>query len=117
MVSFAHKGWYMQPGVNFSFIDDLAHKYGIDLHIAGHIHTYQVCYSLFSRTTWIDDVFPQLTRMPQRFYPLRSSPLGPNPSRPNNRPADVDFDCASTGVQTAEAVFKNYTIINNTYTE
>jgi len=29
----------MQPGCNFSFIDDLAHKYGIDMHIGGHIHT------------------------------------------------------------------------------
>jgi hypothetical protein len=28
VVSFAHKGWYMQPGCNFSAIDDLAHKYG-----------------------------------------------------------------------------------------
>ena len=41
VVSFAHKAWYMQPGCNFSFIDDLAHKYGIDLHIGGHVHTYQ----------------------------------------------------------------------------
>ena len=83
VVSFAHKGWYMQPGVNFSFIDDLAHKYGIDLHIAGHIHTYQVCYSLCSRTTWIDDVFPQLTRMhAAAFLPVaqlaaRTQPISP----------------------------------------
>ena len=43
-----------------------------DLFIGGHIHVYQ------------------------RFYPLRSSPYGPNASDPNNIPADVDFDCAST---------------------
>ena len=94
VVSFAHKGWYMQPGVNFSFIDDLAHKYGIDLHIAGHIHTYQ------------------------RFYPIRMNPFGPKLNKttgkmiPNNKPADVDFDCASTGVQTT-----GVTIENNTYTD
>ena len=27
--------FYMQPGTNFSHIDDMAHKYGVDLHIAG----------------------------------------------------------------------------------
>jgi hypothetical protein len=37
IVSYAHKAWYMQPGCNFSFIDDLAHKYGIDLHIGGTV--------------------------------------------------------------------------------
>ena len=125
VVSFAHKGWYMQPGkvkpvvafsvrftvrftglfpadslcfvpvfplkttgCNFSFIDDLAHKYGIDMHIAGHIHTYQ------------------------RFYPLRMQPYGDDPKKPNNKPADVDFDCASTGVQST-----GVTIENNTYTD
>ncbi len=88
VVSFAHKGWYMQPGCNFSYIDDLAHKYGIDLHIAGHIHTYQ------------------------RFYPLRMQPYGNDPTKPNNKPADVDFNCATTGVQTT-----GVTIENNTYTD
>ena len=78
----------MQPGCNFSFIDDLAHTYGIDLHIAGHIHTYQ------------------------RFYPLRMQPYGDNPSKPNNKPADVDYSCASTGVQST-----GVTIENNTYTD
>ena len=78
----------MQPGCNFSFIDDLAHTYGIDLHIAGHIHTYQ------------------------RFYPLRMQPYGDDPSKPNNKPADVDLACASTGVQST-----GVTIENNTYTD
>ena len=31
----------MQPGVNFSAIDDVAHQYGMDLFIAGHVHIYQ----------------------------------------------------------------------------
>lgn len=71
----------MQPGCNFSMIDDLAHKYGIDLHVGGHIHTYQ------------------------RFFPLRMNPMGPviNSSShkliPNNLPADVDFDCVSTSAE------------------
>ena len=37
-------GWIlvdMQPGTNFSAIDDLAHANGVDLHIAGHVHIYQ----------------------------------------------------------------------------
>ena len=49
----AHKGFYMQPGTNFSHIDDIAHRYGVDLHIAGHVHIYQ------------------------RFFPLRMNPYGP----------------------------------------
>ena len=54
IVMYAHKAFYMQPGTNFSAIDDIAHANGVDLHIAGHVHIYQ------------------------RFYPLRSSPYGPN---------------------------------------
>ena len=50
VVGFAHKGWYMQPEVNFSLIDDVLHKGGADLFFAGHIHIYQ------------------------RFLPLRTSP-------------------------------------------
>ena len=41
IVGFAHKGWYMQPEVNFSMIDDVLHKGGADLFFAGHIHVYQ----------------------------------------------------------------------------
>ena len=52
-IRYAHKAFYMQPGTNFSAIDDIAHANGVDLHIAGHVHIYQ------------------------RFYPLRSSPYGP----------------------------------------
>jgi hypothetical protein len=77
----------MQPGCNFSMIDDLAHKYGIDLHVGGHIHVYQ------------------------RFYPLRMNPLL-NVTNPNNRPADVDFDCVSTSSEQTLGI----TIYNNTYT-
>ena len=72
VVGFAHKGWYMQPEVNFSMIDDVLHKGGADLFFAGHIHIYQ------------------------RYFPLRTSPYGNNASHPNNVPADVDFDCASS---------------------
>ena len=72
IVGFAHKGWYMQPEVNFSMIDDALHRGGVDLFFGGHIHVYQ------------------------RFFPLRTAPYGPNASKPNNRPADIDFDCAST---------------------
>ena len=90
VVGFAHKGWYMQPEVNFSMIDDVLHKGGADLFFAGHIHVYQ------------------------RYFPLRTSPYGSNASRPNNVPADVDFGCASTesGPDYAHAGL----IGNNTYT-
>jgi hypothetical protein len=71
IVMYAHKAFYMQPGTNFSAIDDLAHKYGVDLHIGGHVHIYQ------------------------RFFPLRSSPYGQDASRPNNKPADWDHACAT----------------------
>ena len=71
VVMYAHKAFYMQPGTNFSAIDDLAHAHGVDLHIAGHVHIYQ------------------------RFFPLRSSPYGPNASNPNNQPADWDHGCAT----------------------
>lgn len=91
IVGFAHKGWYMQPEVNFSMIDDALHRGGADLFFAGHIHVYQ------------------------RFLPLRTSPYGSNASHPNNVPADVDFDCASTrsGV---DYTHSNGMIANNTYT-
>ena len=72
IAAFAHKGWYMQPETNFSMIDDALHAGGCDIFFAGHVHTYQ------------------------RFYPLRTSPYGPNATRPNNVPRDIDFDCAST---------------------
>ena len=51
----------VQPGTNFSHIDDIAHKHGVDLHIAGHVHIYQ------------------------RFFPLRMNPYGPIAGKPNNR--------------------------------
>ena len=55
------------------------------------------------------------------FYPLRMNPTGPvqNTSShkiiPNNNPADVDFECASTGVQTTGAVIENNTYTNPKY--
>lgn len=90
IVGFAHKGWYMQPEVNFSVIDDALHKGGVDLFFAGHIHIYQ------------------------RFFPLRTSPYGNNASKPNNIPADIDFGCASTRGG-ADYVHEGL-IGNNTYT-
>ena len=89
VVGFAHKGWYMQPEVNFSMIDDAMHAGGADLFIAGHIHIYQ------------------------RFYPLRTSPYGPNATHPNNMPADIDWDCAST--ETGPDYVHAGLIANNTY--
>eukprot|EP01051_Picozoa_sp_SAG22_P017717 SAG22_NODE_2801_length_2199_cov_2.029524_3_plen_129_part_00 len=50
----------------------------------------------------------------QRFYPLRSGPYGPNASHPNNRPAGVDFDCAST--EDGPEYVHGGLIANNTYT-
>jgi hypothetical protein len=90
VVGFAHKAWYMQPEVNFSMIDDALHAGGADLFMAGHIHVYQ------------------------RFYPLRSSPYGPNATHPNNKPADIDWDCAST--ESGPDYVSAGLIANNTYT-
>ena len=73
----------MQPGTNFSAIDDLAHHHGVDLHIAGHVHIYQ------------------------RFFPLRTSPYGPDASRPNNRPADWDHACAKELPNEAGSIYTN----------
>ena len=79
----------MQPEVNFSAIDDALHKGGADLFLAGHIHIYQ------------------------RFYPLRMDRYGPNASKPNNIPADVDFECASTETG-PDYAHSDGLIINNT---
>ena len=122
-MSFAHKAWYMQPGCNFSFIDDLAHKYGIDLHVGGHIHTYQVRTMLLLLPLLLILhllLLLLLTFNIQRFFPLRMNPLGPiyeknGTTIPNNKPADVDFDCASTGEQ-GHGV-PGLIIENNTYTD
>ena len=73
----------MQPGTNFSAIDDLAHRHGVDLHIAGHVHIYQ------------------------RFFPLRTSPYGPSASRPNNKPADWDHACAKELPNEAGSIYTN----------
>jgi hypothetical protein len=54
IVMYAHKAFYMQPGTNFSAIDDIAHANGVDLHIGGHVHIYQRFYPLRSKyvTQW-----------------------------------------------------------------
>jgi hypothetical protein len=71
-------------------VDDALHRGGADLFFAGHIHVYQ------------------------RFFPLRTGPYGPNASRPNNEPADIDFACAST--EAGPDYAHEGLIANNTYT-
>ena len=85
----------MQPETNFSMLDDVLHAGGCDVFFAGHVHTYQ------------------------RFYPLRTSPYGPNATKPNNVPRDIDFDCASTEHGAEYSHSSNASgpmVANNTYT-
>lgn len=72
---YGHKGWFMNVWdknehhitTNFTGFDDLAHKYGVDLYLTGHVHLYQ------------------------RFLPLK----GPSVIKRFAPPVDVDRHCVS----------------------
>lgn len=40
IIMYGHKGWFMDK-VNYTGFEDLAHKYGVDLYLCGHVHNYQ----------------------------------------------------------------------------
>ena len=71
VVGYGHTAWYMQGYANWSAIDDIANRHGMDLWFGAHVHSYQ------------------------RFFPLRNAPCT-NWSTPPSQPAAVDFGCAET---------------------
>jgi predicted MPP superfamily phosphohydrolase len=43
IVMYGHKGWFMDS-VNYTGFEDLAHAYGVDLFLCGHVHNYERFY-------------------------------------------------------------------------
>lgn len=40
IVMYGHKGYYMDK-TNYTGFEELAHRYGVDLYLCGHVHNYQ----------------------------------------------------------------------------